>query len=273
MREEQYENELRACAETVCGDSALRWVMIAGGSCSGKTTTTKKLARLIRENGRPVEMISLDDYYRNPENAVYLSDGKQDVEGLQSLRLDLLRETMKLLTEGRPAPVPFFDFQVRRRMDHYRVIKPQENGVIMVEGLHALNPAICVPEQTPDTLFRIYLYVESDDGMDSRFLRRLVRDSRYRASDAAETCARWDTVRAAEKETIEPFASLADRSVNTYFDYERRILADDAVAVLKGLSEEDPHYECAQRLIARLKTVPLLPDEAVPPDSLLREFI
>ena len=145
--------------------------------------------------------------------------------------------------------------------------------MIMVEGLHELNPAICVPEQTPDSLFRIYLYAESDDGMDSRFLRRLVRDSRYRASNAAETCAHWDTVRAAEKETIEPFAPLADRSINTYFDYEHRILADDAMAVLKGLSEEDPHCDQARKLIAKLETVPLLPDEVVPIDSLLREFI
>ncbi len=273
MQEKQYEDQLRACAETICSRPALRWVMIAGGSCAGKTTTTKKLSRLIRENGRPVEMISLDDYYRNPENAVYLPNGKPDIEGLQSLRLDLLRETMRLLTENRPAPIPFFDFQARRRMDHYRVLQPQENGVIMVEGLHALNPAICVPEQTPDTMFRIYLYAESGDGLDSRFLRRLVRDSRYRAAGATETCAQWDTVRRAEKETIEPFAYLADCAINTYFDYEHQILADDAVAVLKGLSEEDPHYEQAKKWIAELEAVPSLSDAFVPPDSLLREFI
>lgn len=273
MNEEVYERALRSCAEEICADDRLKLVLIAGGSCSGKTTTTGKLARLIRQLGRPVDTISLDDYYRNPENAVYLPNGMPDFEGINSLRLDLLQDTMRRISSGEEAPIPFFDFMVRRRTDNYRILRPVPGGITVVEGLHALNPQICAEDTPPEALYRIYLYADSGDGEDCRFLRRLVRDSRYRASDAAETYATWDAVRGAEKDTIEPFAKLANRSINTFFEYERSILADDAVAVLKGLPSENPHYPQAQALIRLLSAVPLLPDSAVPEDSLLREFI
>ncbi len=273
MKEELYEQRLAQCAQEICADKALKLVLIAGGSCAGKTTTTRKLAGLIAAGGRPVDTISLDDYYRNPHNAVYLPNGKQDIEGLGSLRLDLLQETMHLLSIGEPAPIPFFDFTVKRRIDNHRILTPVEGGITIVEGLHALNPVICAKGTAEETLYRIYLYADACDGTDCRFLRRLVRDSRYRASDAQQTYEQWDTVREAEKENIEPFAPLANAAINTYFDYERSILADDAVELLKGLPAENPHAAKAKKLIAALEQVPLLPDSAVPEDSLLREFI
>lgn len=273
LKEELYEQRLRQCAEEICANKSLKLVLIAGGSCAGKTTTTKKLASLIADGGRPVDTISLDDYYRNPDNAVYLPNGKPDIEGLGSLRLDLLQETMHLLSIGEPAPIPFFDFKCKRRIDNHRVLTPVEGGITIVEGLHALNPAICAGGTDEKTLYRIYLYSDAGDGTDSRFLRRLVRDSRYRAADAEKTYDQWDTVRAAEKENIEPFAPLADAAINTFFDYERSILADDAMELLKGLPAENPHTPKAQELISALETVPLLPDSAVPENSLLREFI
>lgn len=273
MKEELYEAHLRECADAICKNSALKLVMIAGGSCAGKTTTTKKLAKLISERGRPVDTISLDDYYRNPDNAVYLPNGKPDIEGINSLRLDLLQETMHLISAGKPAPIPFFDFTAKRRTDNYRVLQPIQGGITIVEGLHALNPAICEKGTPVETVFRIHLYVDAGDNTDSRMLRRLVRDSRYRAADAEATFDQWDTVRSAEKETIEPFIPLADRSINTFFDYERSILADDAITLLKGLPADNPHTEQAKALISVLETIPLLPNEVVPADSLLREFI
>ena len=273
MKEELYEQRLRQCAEEICANKSLKLVLIAGGSCAGKTTTTKKLASLIAQGGRSVDTISLDDYYRNPDNAVYLPNGKPDIEGLGSLRLDLLQETMHLLSIGQPAPIPFFDFTTKRRIDNYRVLTPVEGGITIVEGLHALNPAICAGGTDECALYRIYLYSDAGDGTDCRFLRRLVRDSRYRAADAEQTYDQWDTVRAAEKETIEPFAPLADTAINTFFDYERSILADDAMELLKGLPAENPHTPKAQKLISALESVPLLPDSVVPKDSLLREFI
>ena len=109
--------------------------------------------------------------------------------------------------------------------------------------------------------------------MDGRLLRRLVRDSRYRAADAKQTFDQWDTVRSAEKETIEPFAHLADARINTHFDYERSILADDAIALLEQLPPGHSHAAQARELIEALKDIPLLPDSVVPEDSLLREFI
>ena len=272
-KEELYERRLAECAETICKDEKLKLVLIAGGSCAGKTTTTKKLARLIEKGGRHVDTISLDDYYRNPENAVYLPNGKLDIEGINSLRLDLLQETMYLLSVGAPAPIPFYDFTTKRRTDCYRTLTPVPGGVTIVEGLHALNPAICAKGTAEEALFRIYLYAESEDHLDSRFLRRLVRDSRYRAADATTTFDQWDTVRSSEKETIEPFVHLANAKINTFFDYERSILADDAMELLRLLPANHPNTLQAKELIEVLKNIPLLPDSAVPEDSLLREFI
>lgn len=273
MKEELYEQRLRDCADEICKNEKLKLVLIAGGSCAGKTTTTKKLARLIEKGGRHVDTISLDDYYRNPENAVYLPNGKPDIEGLGSLRLDLLQETMHFLSVGEPAPIPFYDFTCKRRTDAYRILTPVPGGITIVEGLHALNPAICAKGTAEETLYRIYLYSEAEDGIDGRLLRRLVRDSRYRAADAAQTFDQWDTVRSSEKETIEPFVYLADARINTFFDYERSILADDAIELLEQLPAGHSHANQAQELIEILKPIPLLPDSAVPEDSLLREFI
>lgn len=273
MKEELYEQRLAECADEICKNQSIRLVLIAGGSCAGKTTTTRKLSQLIRERGRPVDTISLDDYYRNPENAVYLPNGKPDIEGLGSLRLDLLQETMYLLSVGKPAPIPFYDFTTKRRTDAHRILTPVPGGITIVEGLHALNPAICAKGTAEETLFRIYLYSEPEDHLDGRLLRRLVRDSRYRAADAKQTFDQWDTVRSAEKETIEPFAHLADAHINTHFDYERSILADDAIALLGQLPPEHSHAAQARELIEALKDIPLLPDSVVPEDSLLREFI
>lgn len=273
MKEELYEAHLQECAQAICASGEIRLVLIAGGSCSGKTTTTEKLARRIRSGGRQVETISLDDYYRNPENAVYLPDGTPDIEGIQSLRLDLLQQTMTQIVRGEPASIPFFDFRQHRRIDDHRIIRPMAGSVTIVEGLHALNPAILPAELPPRSFFRIYLYTDAGDGSDSRFLRRLVRDSHARATGADGTYARWGAVRRAEKQTIEPFVPLADRSINTFFDYERGVLADDAIGVLQQLPADHPQYAQAQQLIDLLKQVPLLPDSVVPADSLLREFI
>lgn len=271
--ERSYEKTLSDTAERICGDREIKAVLIAGGSCSGKTTTTKKLAGLINASGRVAHTVSLDDYYRNRDESVYLPDGTRDIETINSLRLDLIRESLGDLLAGREANIPLFDFKTESRTDDHRRIKPGESDVFLIEGLHALSPELFAEALPERAVYRIYLYASSGDGADCRFVRRLVRDSRHRNADAEETYSLWDNVKKNESEFIEPFRKYADVTINTFFDYERAILDDDAVRLLKTVKPESIHYDSALKLISLLESAEPINDDFVPQNSLLREFM
>lgn len=268
-----YEKTLYDITDRICGDRFIKAVLIAGGSCSGKTTTTKKLAGLINASGRTAYTVSLDDYYRNRDESVYLPDGTRDIETINSLRVDLIRESLGDLLAGREAKIPLFDFKTESRTDDYRRILLGENDVILIEGLHALSPELFAEAPPESAIYRIYLYASSGNGADCRFVRRLVRDSRHRNADAEETYSLWDNVKKNESEFIEPFREYADVTINTFFDYERAILNDDAVMLLKAVRPESVHYESALKLIAALESAESITDDLVPENSLLREFM
>lgn len=268
-----YENELKNISDRICRSHDIKIVLITGGSCAGKTTTTRKLSELITEFGRTAYTVSLDDYYRNYDESVYLPDGTRDIESINSLRVDMIRESMSDLLAGRETPIPMFDFTVKRRTDDYRRITLKDGDVVLVEGLHALSPALF--EEAPDesAIYRIYLYADAGDNSDCRFVRRLVRDSRYRSSDAEQCFDYWDNVKKNEHVSIEPYRKYADVAINTFFPYERSILNDDAVRRLEAVLPESEHYETARKLIEILAPVEQWSDDAVPENSLLREFI
>ncbi len=268
-----YENCLKNIAERVCRDRAIKLLLITGGSCAGKTTTTRKLSELITEYGRNAYTVSLDDYYRNLDESVYLPDGTRDIESINSIRIDLVREAMSSLLAGKETPIPMFDFKVKKRIDDYRRITLSDNDVVIIEGLHALSPALF--EDIPDesALYRVYLYADAGDGSDCRFVRRLVRDFRHRNSSAEHTYTLWDNVKKNERVSIEPYRKFADVTINTFFPYERYILDDDAVHLLGSVAHESAHYDSAQKLIGLLDISEQWPDDVIPENSLLREFI
>ena len=127
-----YENCLKNIAERVCRDRAIKLLLITGGSCAGKTTTTRKLSELITEYGRNAYTVSLDDYYRNLDESVYLPDGTRDIESINSIRIDLVREAMSSLLAGKETPIPMFDFKVKKRIDDYRRITLSDNDVVII---------------------------------------------------------------------------------------------------------------------------------------------
>ena len=270
--EKKYETALRKIADRVCFDYDIRFVLIAGGSCSGKTTSTKKLAGLIKERKRNVHTISLDDFYRNIEDSVYLPDGTRDLETLNSLETDKIKECLKSIAQGKRTPVPYFDFEKKKRTDNYRYIDPEPDDVIIVEGLHALNPVL-YDRLSERAVYRVFLYADAEDGSDCRFVRRLVRDSRHRDSDAEMIFSLWDNVKKNEQAAIDPFRKIADVAVNTFFEYERGILDDDALKLLNELPKDSKYREKADKLAKILEGTVPLPDEEVPKDSLLREFM
>lgn len=268
-----YESTINAIAERIVHDMGIKLVLIAGGSCAGKTTTTRKLSELIRESGRVAHTVSLDDYYRNIDESVYLPDGTRDIESINSLRADMISQTFADLIAGRETPIPMYDFKTGTRTDDYRRIKLNDGDVVLIEGLHALNLQLF--EKTPDesAIYRIYLFADAGDNADCRFVRRLVRDSRHRNASAEHTYNLWDNVKSNEYASIEPFRKYADVTINTFFPYERGILNDDAIRLLNTVESESSHYNNARLLIDILEPVPQIIDDYIPENSLLREFI
>ena len=271
--EHNYEVTLADTAKRIADDERIKLVLITGGSCAGKTTTTRKLSELINASGRRAYTVSLDDYYRNLDESVYLPDGTRDIESINSLRADLIRQTFTDLLDGKEASIPFFDFLTKKRIDDYRRIKLEKGDLVIIEGLHALNLELFDKAPESHEIFRIYLYADAKDGSDCRFVRRMVRDSRHRGASAERTYTLWDNVKANEIVAIEPFRRYADVEINTFFPYERSILNDDGIALLSTVNEDSVHYENAQGLIKVLEPFEQISDEYIPENSLLREFI
>ncbi len=268
-----YESALERIAERVTRDGDIRFLFIAGGSCAGKTTTTLKLSGLIGGLGRRAHTVSLDDFYRDLRDCVYMPDGTRDIETLHSLRADMITASLERLAGGLPAYIPEFDFRAISRKDNARVITPGKDDLVIVEGLHALNPVIIPKSLYEKNIYRVYLYSDPGGGSDSRFVRRLVRDARHRGHDAATTYAVWENVRANERESIEPYRATADMSVNTFFGYERNVLNGDAVKLLEEIPSENGFYADAKRSIELLSGTEPIDAGFVPENSLLREFM
>ncbi len=270
--ESYYEAALQGVANRICRDLDIKLVLIAGGSCAGKTTSTKKLMKLINDSGRKAHSVSLDDFYRNHNEAVFLPDGTRDIESINSLRVDMIRECMKSIVEGKETPIPVFDFVTEARTDAHRTIVPDHDDVVLVEGLHALNPLL-YHNLSERSCYRVFLFAEAFDGSDCRFVRRLVRDSRHRNADAERTFSLWENVKQSEHASIDPFKKYADISINTFFPYERGILDDDAVRLLHCVDQTSRFRKKAIALADLLETTEHIPDEMVPEESLLREFM
>ena len=271
--EMSYENALDEITNRVVSNKNIKLILIAGGSCAGKTTTTRKLSEMISSFGRIAHTVSLDDYYRNLDESVYLPDGTRDIESINSLRVDLIRKSFSSLLAGKETPIPMFDFMTKTRTDGYRTIKLNEGDVVLIEGLHALNLTLFEEAPCESSIFRVYLYADAGDGSDCRFVRRMVRDSRKRNATAEHTYTLWDNVRASELESIEPFRQYADISINTFFPYERGILNDDAIRLLETVTPDSEHYENARSLIEILSPVPQISDDYIPDNSLMYEFL
>ena len=268
-----YETTIASIADRICNSNDIKIILIAGGSCAGKTTTTRKLSELISASGRNAHTVSLDDYYRNRDESVYLPDGTRDIESINSLRVDMIRDSMESLLAGKETPIPMFDFKTSCRTDDYRRITLNEGDVVLIEGLHALNLSLFKEAPPENEIFRIYLYADAGDGSDCRFVRRLVRDSRKRNADAEHTYNLWDNVKSNEYVSIDPFRQYADVEINTFFPYERGILNDDAIKLLVDVDKDSVHYENARELIEILAPVPQLSDDYIPENSLMYEFI
>jgi uridine kinase len=258
-----------------------RLVLIAGPSSSGKTTSSKRLAvHLLARGVRPLA-IGLDDYFVNRDETPHDEHGDYDFEALEAVDVRLFNRQLMALCEGQEVTLPHYDFQTGVRTSGRRLSISDEH-VIIVEGIHGLNPRL-VPDFPPESVFRLYISALTQLNVDrhnrvpttdTRLIRRIVRDARFRGYSALTTIERWESVRRGERRHIFPYQDNADEMFNSALLYELAVLKPRVEPLLRQITpDETLAYVEANRLLAFLSW--LLPCDAdlVPDNSLLREFI
>lgn len=278
--EQRYANIISDVAKKICDCGERQVVMLAGPSSSGKTTTANKLCAECNKNGVKTFVLSLDDFYLNRDDIPNLPDGTKDFETVYALDLDYFGEVSNALLRGETVKTPIFDFVTGKRKEEYNEITLGEKDIVIIEGLHALNPVIT--DEVDGKLFKIYISVSSRiydkngkiilNKRNLRFVRRMVRDFNFRGSSAAQTYSLWKNVTYGEDKYLFPFKDNADIKINTVHLYEPCVLKKQALELLKSEIPDEFAYD-VQRLRDALEKFEDIDETIVPKDSLLREFL
>ncbi|MEG2218449.1 MAG: nucleoside kinase, partial [Muribaculaceae bacterium] len=258
-----------------------RVVLIAGPSSSGKTTTTKRLAIHLMTNLIRPKMISLDDYFVNREDTPLDENGEYDYESLYALDINSFNNDLKQLIDGQEVSLPTYNFELGRRLYKGNKIKLEKNDILLIEGIHGLNPELTaqIPEEQKFRLFVSALTTLSIDDhnwvptTDNRLLRRIIRDFKYRGVSAKETIARWQSVRRGEEKWIFPYQENADATFNSSLLFELGVMKEYAYPILRQVAHDVPEYAEANRLLMFLSYFESISEKQIPSTSLLREFL
>ena len=280
--EEQYAKRINEIADFVMSTgSGRKLIMLSGPSSSGKTTTANMLVSRVKSSGANAVCLSLDDFFKGEGLAPQLPDGKYDYESVYALDIDLMKQCLTELLEKGGTMMPRFDFAAKGPAPERYPLNVGDNDVIIVEGIHALNPIItdCLPSER---MVKIYISVkqgikEGDEVVISahqiRFLRRLVRDYQFRGSSPERTFEMWPQVLRGEKLYISAYKRLATVTINSIHIYEVNAIADKAIEILSAIPENSPYYAESQEYIRRLALFENLDEGLIPENSLIREFI
>ncbi len=282
IAEALHEKRIAQIADEITRDyDRIKIVLIAGPSSSGKTTFSKRLAIHLRVNGRKPVALSLDNYFLDREKTPRDEQGELDFDTIEALDLPLLNDHLYKLLNGKEVQIPRFNFKTGKRAETTTPLKLEPDQILIVEGIHALNPRISelIPSEKK---FRIYVSALTQVNIDShnristsdtRLIRRIVRDKLFRNHSAQDNLKMWPKVRRAEEIHIFPYQENADTMFNSALIYELAVLKLYAEPLLEEIGPEFPEYATAVRLIGLLSHfLGMLPDE-VPPTSILREFI
>lgn len=275
------EKKIAKIAEDIANRKGVKLVLLAGPSSSGKTTSCKRLSIQLAVNGLKPLQISLDDYFVDREKTPKDANGEYDYESIYALDLQLINDQFNALFRGEEVELPKYDFQTGKSKKSGKKLKMNDNNVLVVEGIHALNPELTA--QIPnEQIFRVYAsalttilldnhnYIPTTD---NRLLRRIIRDYKYRGVSAQETIHRWPSVRAGENKWIFPYQENADAMLNTAMLYELAVIKTQAEPLLQQVPENCEEYAEAYRLLKFLKYFKGIPYNNLPPTSLLREFL
>ena len=256
-------------------------VLVAGPSSSGKTTSTKRLAIQLATNLIVPKMISLDDYFVDREKTPLDETGDYDFESLYALDLERFNSDLRRLLAGEEVNIPTYSFELGRRIEKAKPMKLEKNDVLLMEGIHGLNPEL-TRSIHPDNIFKVYvsalttLKIDNHNWIstgDNRLLRRIVRDYKYRGISALETLRRWPSVRRGEEKWIFPFSENADATFNSSLIFELGVMKEYAMPLLRDVPRDNVLYSQAYRLMKLLSYFEPIPTTQIPSTSLLREFL
>ena len=282
VNEALHEKRYSQVADMVCQRGA-KAVMLAGPSSSGKTTSGNRLVTQLKVHGKKPILMGLDDYYIDRDKILPGPDGKLDLEHINTIDVELFRTQMAELLSGKEVELPVFNFKTGRREWRGHMLRLEENSVIIVEGLHGLNPALLPEGIEPHLIFRMYVSPLLPLNLDNhnriptsylRLLRRTVRDYETRGASVQQTMSMWDSVRRGESRWIFPYQEQADVIFNSSTLYELAVLKKHIYPLLTAVEPEDTCYEQVRGIVKILNYVQEADvDDEIPPTSLVREFI
>lgn len=279
--EAEYQNKiLEVCDEIL--RTGKNMILLTGPSGSGKTTTAMKIAEELKNRGKKMHRISLDDFYKDNENQPLWSDGSKNYETVESLDVDYFNDRVKTLLGTGKADFPVFDFTSGNRSKEIIPLTYDEETYLIFEGIHALNPLLD-DYLDSERIMRIYVSVHSDfldsegnviiKARNLRLMRRMLRDSVHRDADALETLGLWQYVLRGEKLYIKPFRKNADIHINSTHSYEPFLYRDGIYKLLAPIQEDERHGELVKILLAGLSGFEQISKEMIPSSSLIQEFI
>lgn len=282
VNEALHEKNYARVADMVCQRGA-KAVMLAGPSSSGKTTSANRLATQLRVHGKKPILMSLDDYYVDRDTIQPGPDGTLDLEHINTIDTDLFREHLRGLLKGEEVELPTYNFLTGRREWNGHKMQLHADTVIIVEGLHALNPTLLPADMDSSLVFKLYVSALLPLNLDDhnripssylRLLRRTVRDYENRGSSVERTLSMWDSVRRGEERWIFPFQEKADVIFNSSTIYELAVLKNHIYPLLTAVTPEQSCYEEVRAMVKILNYVQSAQvEDEIPPTSLVREFI
>ena len=280
LAEALHEKKIAQIADAIA-EKRPKIVFISGPSSSGKTTFSKRLQIQLMVDGIKPEVLSMDDYFVNRVDTPKDANGEYDFEDVNAVDLPFFRQQMNDLLNGQEVSLPTYDFTIGERVFRGRKLKLQKDSVLVIEGLHALNPCI-LPDVDKSLTYKIYVSALTTINIDNhnwipttdiRLLRRIVRDYKYRGFSAKETIARCPSVMRGETKWVYPFQEEADVMFNSALIFEFAVLKRHAEPILSEVPKFCEEYTEAHRLLKFLQYFVPIPEREIPPTSFLREFV
>ena len=282
VNEALHEKRFSQIADMICERGA-KAVMLAGPSSSGKTTSANRLATQLRVHGKSPILMSLDDYYIDRDKIAPGPDGKIDLEHINTIDTALFGKHLKELFEGKEVEIPTFSFKLGKRVWTGHKMQLKDNSVIIVEGIHGLNPSLVPDDLDPKLVFRVYVspllplnfdYHNRIPTSTLRLLRRTVRDFENRGASVQRTLDMWDSVRRGEERWIFPYQENADVIFNSSTLYELAVIKKYIYPLLKQVDSSENCYEQVRAMVGLLNYVKEADvEDEIPPTSIVREFI
>lgn len=281
LSEALHEKKIAQIADKISERKGVKMILIAGPSSSGKTTFAQRLGIQLRLNGIKPVTISVDNYFVERPETPRNEKGEYDFESIEAIDIELFNKHLLALLNGEEVEMPEFDFHVGTKRYNGNKIKLAEDEVLVIEGIHCLNDKL-TEKISHDQKYKVYISALTVLNMDAfnristtdtRLIRRIVRDNQFRGYSAQNTISSWDNVNKGEEKNIFPFQEEANSIFNTSLIYELGVLRNEAIPLLEKITNTEPEYAEARRLIEILRYFEPIPEELVPSNSLLKEFL